>query len=352
MRREQQFGMPRDEAIRFLADSPVIHLATTDGDGQPVLRTVNAVVVDELVAFHGSPIGEKVSALGRPAVIAAEETVASIPSYFTDPERACPATTFYRSIQVHGRLDEIGDPDTKARVMAALMQKYQPEGQHQPITAEDPLYKKALAGILVVGVSLRTIDGKAKLGQHRSAVQVSRLVEQLWQRGAPTDPRAIELVRRANPAAPTPAFLACPDGATLVCSLDRGRAAEAVALLRDAYWQVGVPDETIRQAQLGASAWVGAVDGDGRLVATARAISDGAKWAGVFDVVVAPRWRGRGLGQAVVRLLLDHPRVRAVRRVWLGTRDAQTLYARFGFVPGPMIPPRTFATTEMVLLRA
>jgi len=121
--------------------------------------------------------------------------------------------------------------------------------------------------------------------------------------------------------------------------------------LRDAYWQTGVSEERIAAAQRGAAAWVGAVDTDGRLVASARAISDGAKWAGIFDVVAAPAWRGRGVGQAVMRLLLGHPRVRHVSRVWLATRDAQSLYTRFGFVPGAMIPPRSYPTTEMVLTR-
>ncbi len=354
MRRAQYFEMQRDESIRFLADSQVIQLATTDGAGLPVLRTLNAVVVDDMVAFHGSPVGEKVATLGRPVVVAAEETVANIPSYFTDPDRACPATTFYRSVQVHGTLDEIHDADHKARVMAALMQKYQPEGGHQPITADDPLYKKALAGILVVGVSLAKLDGKSKLGQHRNPAQFSYRLEKLWQRGEPGDPRAIELVRRANPDLPTPQFLAAPAGTTLRCHLEPSLAPQALALLRDSYWQVGVPDEVIAKAQLGATAWVGATAGVGpsqHLIATARAVSDGAKWAGIFDVMVAPAWQRRGLGQALIRLLLDHPRVRATHRVWLGTRDAQALYARFGFTPANMIPPRDYPTTEMVLNR-
>jgi N-acetylglutamate synthase-like GNAT family acetyltransferase len=126
---------------------------------------------------------------------------------------------------------------------------------------------------------------------------------------------------------------------------------EAVDLLRDSYWNAGVPDERIARAQLGATAWVGAVDGEGKMIATARAISDGAKWAGIFDVMVHPDWRGRQLGEAVMKLLLEHPRVRHVRRVWLGTRDAQTFYARLGFSEGKMIPRRPYPTTEMVLER-
>jgi predicted N-acetyltransferase YhbS len=50
-------------------------------------------------------------------------------------------------------------------------------------------------------------------------------------------------------------------------------------------------------------------------------------------VAVAADYRGRGLGKAMVRLLLDHPAVRGATLVRLATADAQTFYERFGFEP-------------------
>jgi ribosomal protein S18 acetylase RimI-like enzyme len=73
------------------------------------------------------------------------------------------------------------------------------------------------------------------------------------------------------------------------------------------------------------------------LVATARANSDGARHAYVADVAVAPEYRGRGLGDAVVRLLLEHPAVRGAGLVRLATADAQPFYERFGFEPEEQI---------------
>ena len=126
------------EALALLERSPLVHLATTDAEGGPILRTVHGVVVDGALAFHGAPAGEKLAALGRPVVAGAEETIAVIPSYFFDPTLACPATTYYRSAQLHGVLEEVTDRHAKARVLAALMRKYQPEGGHAPIDADDP----------------------------------------------------------------------------------------------------------------------------------------------------------------------------------------------------------------------
>src|SRR3569832_2213398 len=121
MRREI-YRRPRAQAREFLRQAPFVHLATTDDRDAPILRSVHGVVVDEYLCFHGAPAGEKMAGLGRPCVISAEEIVAEIPSYFLDPERACPATTYYESVQLHGVLQAVDDAEWKARALAALMQ--------------------------------------------------------------------------------------------------------------------------------------------------------------------------------------------------------------------------------------
>jgi ribosomal protein S18 acetylase RimI-like enzyme len=66
--------------------------------------------------------------------------------------------------------------------------------------------------------------------------------------------------------------------------------------------------------------------------------------------VVAPAWRRRGLGAAVMRLLLDHPRVRHAAAVRLQTMDAQPLYRKLGFVDASEVPPPPFDRTDMLRL--
>ena len=324
--------MPENEAIALLASSHFIHLASTDVDGTPVLRTLNAALVDGAVCFHGAPAGEKLGVIGRRAVISVEEVVAELPSYILEPERACGASVLYRSVQAHGTVERVDDVVQKARLLQALMEHCQPQGGHVPIQADHPLYQAMVREVLVLRVPLERVDGKAKLGQNRKPEEITRVLDQLWQLGRPGDARAIELVRGANPRAPAPDFLAAPAGITLRCALDERHADEAVELLAGSYWNAGTPRERIRRAQLGATAWVGALDERGRLVGSARALADGAKRAMILDVIVDPAWRGRGIGSAVLRLLLDHPAVRECRKVTLHTHDAQALYARFGFV--------------------
>jgi len=348
MRREI-FRMPEREAIALLTRARVLHLATTTPEGEPVLRALDGAVSDGAVVFHGAPTGEKASCLGRPAVVSAEEVVAHVPSWFTDPERACPATTFYRSAQVHGALERVDDLTAKARALAALMAKYQPEGRHMPIAADHPLYRRALDGVLVLRVALTRVDGKAKLAQNRGADERARLLEGLWRRGDPGDVEALEAIRAACLDTPLPAVLAPHGGATLHAALPPAVVEEAALLLADAYWWKGTPRELVAVVHRSSQAWVGARDAAERLVATARAVADG-KTAWIYDVAVEPAWRGRGLGKRIVALLLDHPAVRAARTVRLATKDAQGLYEQFGFRDrGSVEWP--FPSTEMTLVR-
>jgi ribosomal protein S18 acetylase RimI-like enzyme/nitroimidazol reductase NimA-like FMN-containing flavoprotein (pyridoxamine 5'-phosphate oxidase superfamily) len=334
MRKANLYGMSESEALRLLARAPTHHLATTGDGGAPILRVVHGVWIDGALAFHGAPAGEKMEGLGRPAVVEAAEVVAEIPSYFVDAERACPATTYYRSVQAHGVIERVDDPDEKAAVMAALMAKLQPEGGHAPLdpghAAYERLYRKSVDGLLVARVRPTQIDGKAKLGQNRRPDELARVLEALWRRGRPGDPAAIEAVRAVNPDVPLPEFLRAPPGVTLCCAPGPDEEAETLALLGATYWWEGLPREKLVAAVRGATARV-AARLDGRLVGTASALADGGRRAWLMDVAVHPECRNRGVGQALVRLLLDHPAVRGCDRVGLATHHAQSLYRRFGF---------------------
>jgi ribosomal protein S18 acetylase RimI-like enzyme len=331
MRRERFFRMARAEALALLAEAPVVHLATTTPDGAPVLRTLHPVVLGDDICFHAEAVDEKAESLGRAAVVSAEEIVAAIPSWFVDPERACPATTLYRSAQVHGTLEAVEEPALKARVLAGLMAKYQPKA-------------------LILRVRAADVDGKAKLAQNRSPEERAHLIDKLWERGLDGDARAIELIRAANPDTPTPPFLRTTLPVTMHCALDPRDIDAAVTLLAPEYWNDIHPRERIAGAIAGSSVFVGARVDD-KLVACARAISDGHKYAWVYDVVVAPEWRGCGLGEAVMRLCLDHPRVRRAARVLLQTRDAQPLYRKLGFIEEAEAPPRPYRSTGMLRIQ-
>ena len=86
------------------------------------------------------------------------------------------------------------------------------------------------------------------------------------------------------------------------------------------------------EAQLD-SAWrvVGAYErATGALAGFARAVSDGVAFAYLADVYVLPEARGCGLGEALVRAMVEEGPGRRFRWM-LHTGDAHGLYARLGF---------------------
>jgi GNAT superfamily N-acetyltransferase len=95
------------------------------------------------------------------------------------------------------------------------------------------------------------------------------------------------------------------------------------------YWGAATTRETFDRAVANCFCVAALVDGVQR--GFARAITDYATFAWVSDVVVAADARGQGIGRAMVRHMLDHPRLQGLRRWNLNTRDAQGVYAPLGF---------------------
>jgi GNAT superfamily N-acetyltransferase len=83
---------------------------------------------------------------------------------------------------------------------------------------------------------------------------------------------------------------------------------------------------------------------DGRQIGFARVVTDHATFAYLADVFIVEAERNAGLGRHLVDTILAYPGLQGLRRWLLGSRDAQSLYRRCGFVE----PPRPFAFLEIL----
>jgi predicted N-acetyltransferase YhbS len=113
---------------------------------------------------------------------------------------------------------------------------------------------------------------------------------------------------------------------------DRGRVDVDVVhryLAEEAYWVRGRDRATIERLVRESARVIGAYRG-AEQVGFARVVSDGSSMAWLGDVFVLNGHRGKGLGIELVREAVEHPEHRDL--AWfLNTKDAHSLYARFGF---------------------
>lgn len=124
-----------------------------------------------------------------------------------------------------------------------------------------------------------------------------------------------------------------------------------MALYRSAWWSEARTPEEVRRLLEGPSLFFCIRErASGRLVALARAITDGVYKAMVFDVIVHAEHQGEGLGVRVMEDLLADPRLARVQHVELYCLpELEPFYVRLGFtaeIGGVRLLRRTQARIE------
>lgn len=183
---ESSDGALFEEVARECA---VGYLGLAKADGRLRSIALNFAALGRDIVFHGALAGEKFELMkARPrAGFTMVREYSFIPSYWSAPDHACPATHFFKSVEIDGHAEVVDDPALKARALQALMVKMQPEGGHVPIDHELPMYRGSLARVGVFRVVTASWTGKAKFGQNEPARLRRLFVEKLRERGAPVD---------------------------------------------------------------------------------------------------------------------------------------------------------------------
>lgn len=107
-------------------------------------------------------------------------------------------------------------------------------------------------------------------------------------------------------------------------------------LARESYWAKGVKEEIVKKSIINTAFCFGIYNGDPgddktEQIGFGRVISDLATVAYLADVFVAEPYRGIGLSKWLMQTIMDTSELQQVRVFLLGTRDAHSLYARYGF---------------------
>lgn len=120
----------------------------------------------------------------------------------------------------------------------------------------------------------------------------------------------------------------------LLISTDPARLDLAVIhkfLAEESYWARNIPKALVRKS-IAHSRCYGLYEGPSQL-GFGRLITDYATFAYVGDIFILASHRGQGLSKWLVECMLSDPEVQGLRNWTLYTKDAQSLYARFGFRP-------------------
>jgi GNAT superfamily N-acetyltransferase len=98
------------------------------------------------------------------------------------------------------------------------------------------------------------------------------------------------------------------------------------------WWEEGWDEEYLSAIVSMSFAFVAAQAPDGTWIGMGRLISDGVSDAYLQDIVVLPEWEGKGIGTAIVTLLLRICNNSGI--LWIGTiaePGTEYFYRRFGF---------------------
>ena len=101
--------------------------------------------------------------------------------------------------------------------------------------------------------------------------------------------------------------------------------------LTQSYWSPGVPRTVVERAITNSLCF--GILLEGQQIGFARVITDKATFAYLADVYVLPDHRGQGLSLRLMEQIIRYPDLQGLRRMMLATRDAHSLYEKFGFKP-------------------
>ncbi len=108
-------------------------------------------------------------------------------------------------------------------------------------------------------------------------------------------------------------------------------------LSHESYWAQGRTKAEVATS-ISNSLCFGLYANDGSQVGFARIVTDQATFAWLCDVFVLDAHRGRGLAKWLIETVVRHPVLRSLPRILLATRDAHTLYSKYGgfeILPNP-----------------
>jgi len=168
----------------FLDEEHVGRISSIDENGFPQIIPMNFVFLNDAIYMHSHVKGEKLDNISRNNKVGfeADRELEFLPSYFEDPNDASLADTLYISVVIKGIGSFVTDREEKTHALNGLMEKYQPEGQYDPIKSD----MQVLDAVTVIRVTPQSIHGKYKIGQNMNPADRMDLAQKILKRDSPS----------------------------------------------------------------------------------------------------------------------------------------------------------------------
>lgn len=101
--------------------------------------------------------------------------------------------------------------------------------------------------------------------------------------------------------------------------------------ISNSYWAKGIPFHTFEKSIKNSLCF--GIYINKKQIGLARVVSDLSTFAYLADVFIVDEEKGKGYAKTLISTLMEHPDLQGLRRFCLGTKDAHSLYSRYGFAP-------------------
>ena len=198
--RRAEFDVKDKNSINEILQACEYGTLSLISEGKPYVVALNFVFFENSIFFHGAKEGKKIEAIkSNPnASFLVVKPYSFISSYFFDTMDAFPGTQFFASVLFEGKVAFIEDGNIKAKVLNALMKKFQSEDSFEEIAYEKAMYTKILDKTAILELKPENISCKIKVGQNLNEEKRNRLMEKLKSRDLEIDEETIKQMKLYN----------------------------------------------------------------------------------------------------------------------------------------------------------
>jgi predicted FMN-binding regulatory protein PaiB len=189
--------VPKVVLQQFVTEQQLGRLVTVSDSGQPHIGLYPFLFLGATIEMHLHRKDEQLADLwtNSKSVFEVDEILGTIPSHWIHPTNAAFATAYYRSAIFECDASVSEDPKIIAEHQQRLMMHYQPEGGYETVNSQHAMYHGSLNTIAAITLTIRACKVKWKLAQNRDRETRAMIIQNLRERGQPTDAEAADALQ-------------------------------------------------------------------------------------------------------------------------------------------------------------